>query len=59
MGDMDPPPELPLAAPKVSKQPAVRSAAPRATTPPRRDVRTPQQDDPPPALPTALASVWR
>jgi hypothetical protein len=58
-GELDLPPALPFASPKLSSQPAVRSSG-RPTTPaPRNRVRTVPQDDPPPALPTALASVLR
>jgi hypothetical protein len=59
MGDLDPPPALPLAAPKLSEQPKIRVAEPPATSSPKRDVRRGPQDDPPPAPPTAVASVWR
>jgi hypothetical protein len=60
MGDQDPPPAVPFATPKSIKQPVDRSTSNQpATEAPKRDARTAPQDDPPPALPAALAGVLR
>jgi hypothetical protein len=58
MGDQDLPPALPFAAPKFSNQPLELSNGNRPAAPSSKgDVRMAPQEDPPPSLPAALASV--
>jgi hypothetical protein len=59
MGDQDLPPAPPFASPALNKQPAVRSASQPAMPAPKNNVPTAPEDDPPPALPIALASLSR
>ena len=59
MGDQDLPPAPPFASPILNKQPAGRSASQPARPAPKNDVRTVPEEDPPPALPIALASMSR
>jgi len=59
MGDDDLPPSPPFAAPKLSAEPAGRPLAQPPQPVPKNKASFTPQDDPPPALPGAMASVSR
>jgi hypothetical protein len=57
MGDEDLPPSFPFATPKLSKQTSGPSTSRPAAAAPKSDDHTRPQDDPPPQLPSGLASL--
>lgn len=57
MGDTDRPPAPPFAAPRLSTQPIVRPGGQPAPAAPVRANNGVPEDDPPPALPSGLASL--
>jgi hypothetical protein len=57
MGDEDLPPALPFASAKLNQQSTVEATIKPAKPAPKVEVPADHQDDPPPALPTALAST--
>ncbi len=56
MGELDAPPAPPFKVPALDNRPTVRSAERPATPAPKNINRPAPQDDPPPAMPIALAS---